>query len=82
MVPKAFVYKGAEEYGVEDEEEDDDLEEDDEDNDNQQSENEWGEEGPARRRRFTDNRSAFVLEVRCSSSAMCALFAKCKQLVG
>lgn len=47
-----------------------DLEEEDQDNDNPQSETEWGEDqeeieiSARRSRRFTDNRSAFVLEVR------------------
>lgn len=72
-VLQAFIYSG-EQYGA-----GEDEEEDEEDNDNQQSDPEWeeGEEGTAiRRRRFTDNRGAFVLEVG-SSAVYCTHTAAC-----
>lgn len=79
-----MVYESTEEYVVEDDDDDDDLEEDDEDN-IQQSENEWGEEvAVARRRRFTDSRNAFVLEVLLLAKwhlslcvCLCALLCVC-----
>ena len=73
LCTQGFVYSGRGDYPAEDL---DDLEEDLEDMDlddtqNCPSENEWDQDqeeieiSARRRHRFTDNRSAFVLEVRC-----------------
>lgn len=71
---KGFVYSGRGEYPAEDLDDLEDLEDLEED-DNHHSETDWGEDqdqdqeeieiSARRRHRFTDNRNAFVLEVRC-----------------